>query len=222
MKELTQKQITNYFNRIGYSGPIFPSETLLRDLIWKHAATIPFEGLAIHLGDKVQVDNIGKIFEKIINHHRGGWCYEMNGLFFYVLKSLKFDVKLHLASVHEDKWLPPSHSFLIVRLDGKKYLADVGFGNIGLVEPVELRSSDQIRTMRNGINYKLTESVSGEYLYSAGFNERISPQYRFLLTEDSLSLDDLVVHNEAVSTIDESPFVKNMVAKIQPHMDLGN
>lgn len=214
MTLLTQEQLINYFKRINYDGPHSLSEAVLRELIWKHVTTIPFESLSIHIGEDVHVHNIDIIFEKIVTKSRGGWCYEMNGLFYYVLKSLGFNVILQLASVFEDDWLPPSHALLIVRLEEKLFLVDVGFGNVGLVEPIELIPTASNKIMKNGIHYKLATTAQGEYVYNAGFNDRLSPQYRFSLSAESLSLDDLVPHNTFIATHDKSPFTRQVVTKI--------
>ncbi|MCX7123064.1 MAG: arylamine N-acetyltransferase [Gammaproteobacteria bacterium] len=211
-------QVATYLDRIGGVQITPPSEILLRELVWKHATTIPFDALAIHCGDPVDVSHIDAIFKKLVLQKRGGWCYEMNGLFYYILQALGFEVAVHLASVFEKEWLPPTHAMLTVNLDGKTFLTDVGFGNWGLTEPIDLNSSDEIRVMKNGLHYQLTHSDSGEYLYSAGFNDRISPQYRFRLSEKPLSLKDFIPLNIFFSTQKESPFVEKAVIKLAtPH-----
>jgi arylamine N-acetyltransferase len=69
--------------------------------------------------------------------------------------------------------------------------------------------------MKNGIHYQLVELEEEDtYLYSAGFNQKMSPQYRFTLAYQSLQLEDLILHNEFISTQKESPFTQNLVVKM--------
>ena len=70
---------------------------------------------------------------------RGGWCFEMNGLFAWALRELGFQVTLLGASVVRAGAPPkpqPDHLVLEVDLE-RPYLADVGFGD-GLLEPLPL------------------------------------------------------------------------------------
>lgn len=60
-----------------------------------------------YLGENIDITDATAIFEKLAENKRGGWYYEMNGLFWQVLETLGFDVQLQLASVYEaqqQKW----------------------------------------------------------------------------------------------------------------------
>ena len=90
---LSLQQLHQYGQRIDYPlTSMALSVSLLNDLIWQHVSHIPFEGLAPHLGEAMDITNLSAIFEKLIVKRRGGWCYEMNALFFHVLEALGFDV----------------------------------------------------------------------------------------------------------------------------------
>ncbi len=214
MTTLTPDQLSLYFKRIGGVANRTPSESLLRELVWKHALHIPFDALAIHFGEKPRVETIDAIFDKLVTRHRGGWCYEMNGLFFYVLKSLGFEVAFHLASVFEKTWRPPTHALLTTQIGDRIFLTDVGFGNLALSEPIELTPDSGIKVMPHGLHYQLTQTAPNEYLYSAGFDDDLRPQYRFSLSGKPLSLEDFVQHNEFFSSQKESPFTQDAVIKI--------
>lgn len=206
--------IDTYFERIGkISNPLTPSETLLNQLIFQHVTHIPFEALDIHFGRMPNVSDINVIHNKLVTQQRGGWCYEMNGLFFYVLKALGFEPTFHLASVYEGKWLDPSHAFITVPLNNKRYLVDVGFGNLGLSKAIEL--GNHVGTMPNGLHYQVEHTDDQQYIYSAGFNHALRPQYRFDLNQDKeLSLADFIPHNEFFATSPESPFTQAAIVKI--------
>jgi N-hydroxyarylamine O-acetyltransferase len=81
-----------YLRRIGYSGPLEPSEASLTALYRRHLASIRFENLDVFLKGGVSVD-LESIQDKIVNRGRGGYCYEQAQLFGAVLERLGFAVE---------------------------------------------------------------------------------------------------------------------------------
>jgi N-hydroxyarylamine O-acetyltransferase len=69
-----------YLGRIGYNGSLAPSIGVLRELHRAHLFSVPFENLDIHLGRPIVLDE-ARFFQKIVERRRGGFCYELNGLF---------------------------------------------------------------------------------------------------------------------------------------------
>lgn len=124
--------VAAYFDRIGYNGPREPTYEVLARLHRAHILSVPFENLDIHLGRKLVLDRAAN-FEKIVRRRRGGWCYEQNGLFGWVLEQLGFRVTLLGARVvGEREGRELGHLMLRVDLD-RPWLADVGFGESSLV-----------------------------------------------------------------------------------------
>ena len=80
-----------YLERIGFQGNLAPSLDLLKKLQRTHLMHVPFENLDIHRGQPIVLDT-DKIFEKVVHHRRGGFCYELNGLFFHLLATLGFQL----------------------------------------------------------------------------------------------------------------------------------
>ena len=93
-------KLENYLQRIHYTGPLAPTEATLRQLHRAHLLAIPYENLDIHLGRRLTLE-IEHVYTKIVDRGRGGWCYEMNGLFAWALRELGFDVTLLGSSVGE-------------------------------------------------------------------------------------------------------------------------
>src|SRR3989442_3137643 len=85
-----------YLKRMGYAGPLKPNSNLLRDLHRAHLFAVPFENLDISLGRKIICDE-DAFLRKIVERHRGGFCYEMNGGFAALLCALRFPVTLPSA-----------------------------------------------------------------------------------------------------------------------------
>ena len=126
-----------YLARIGYDGPLEPSPETLAGLQRAHLLSVPFENLDIHLGRRLVLDRSAN-FDKIVRRRRGGWCYELNGLFSWLLEELGFRVTLlgsrveGAAGAGQDL----AHLLLLVDLD-RPYIADVGFGESSL-DPIAL------------------------------------------------------------------------------------
>jgi N-hydroxyarylamine O-acetyltransferase len=134
--------IQAYYDRIGFTGDAGPDVATLRALHRGHLQAIPYDSLDIQLGRPVSLDPQAA-FEKIVTRRRGGWCYEMNGLFGAVLQQIGFKVtRMAGAAMRElrgDFW-NASHLVLLVEIPGETgapWIADVGFGD-GALEPFPL------------------------------------------------------------------------------------
>ncbi|MCK7529214.1 MAG: arylamine N-acetyltransferase [Ignavibacteriales bacterium] len=141
-------------NRIGIEKINDPSLKFLTELQNRHLLSIPFEDLDIPDGNRIELD-LNKIYNKIIPSKRGGFCYELNGLFHWLLTSLGFNVDMLSASVfnsQKNDFGPEyDHMTLLVHLD-KDYLVDVGFGD-SFRRPIEMPDGE-------------TEDISGHYRIS--------------------------------------------------------
>ncbi len=126
-----------YLARIGYQGPLDPSPETLAGLQRAHMLTVPFENLDIHLGRRLVLDRAAN-YDKIVRRRRGGWCYELNGMFSWLLEELGFRVTLLASRVEGATGAGRefAHLLLLVHLD-RPYIADVGFGESSL-DPIPL------------------------------------------------------------------------------------
>jgi N-hydroxyarylamine O-acetyltransferase len=130
--------LSAYLARIHYDGSLEPTLENLKALHRHHLLYIPYENLDIHLGHKLTLDE-GDIFDKLVNRKRGGWCFEMNGLFAWVLRQLGYQVTMLASTVNRSRQgdrAEGNHLILRVDLD-KPYLVDVGFGT-SFLEPLPL------------------------------------------------------------------------------------
>jgi len=121
----------DYLARIGlFPDHLEPIEEVLRILQRRHLLSVPFENLDIHWKRPIVLD-LDRFFEKIVVNRRGGFCYELNGLFNELLRSLGFDTRLVSARVFNGQEFGPEfdHAAIIVTIDDDEYLADVGFGD---------------------------------------------------------------------------------------------
>jgi len=119
-----------YLARINYQGDVKPDITTLRALQQTHMRSVPFENLSIHYKQPI-VLNEELLFKKIVENGRGGFCYELNGLFAGLLQQIGFKAtKLSAGVAKSDGTFGPEfdHLTLLVHLD-EDYLVDVGFGD---------------------------------------------------------------------------------------------
>ena len=125
---MDESQADAYLARIGVARPRLPDLAALRVLQRAHLRTVPFENLAVHLGEPV-VLNEDALLDKVVGRRRGGFCYELNGAFAALLTALGYRVALLAARVFDGPVTGPplDHLALRVDLDGP-WLVDVGFG----------------------------------------------------------------------------------------------
>ena len=129
------KDLNAYLDRINYHGSTVPSAENLRALQLAHLQTVPFENLSIHAAEPIVLADEA-LFTKIVENRRGGFCYECNGLFAALLRTLGFDVTMLSAEVANAQGgysQPFDHMTLVVR-ESQRWLVDVGFGD-SFLEP---------------------------------------------------------------------------------------
>lgn len=125
---MDEETVWRYLRRIGAPAPGEPTAEALRELHLRHLRAVPFENLGIHLGEPVVLE-VDALADKIIERGRGGFCYELNGLFAELLSALGFPVTLLSARVHGTDGVSPPFDHLVLRVDlDERYLVDVGFG----------------------------------------------------------------------------------------------
>ncbi|WP_306325734.1 arylamine N-acetyltransferase family protein [Streptomyces venezuelae] len=127
----TPADVEAYLRRIGAARPDREDSDALRELQLRHLRTVPFENLSIHLGEAVVLDEKA-LLDKVVGARRGGFCYEVNTTFAVLLRGLGYQVSLLQARVFGEggkPGIPYDHMALLVEtVDGRRRLADVGFG----------------------------------------------------------------------------------------------
>ncbi|MBS1794603.1 MAG: arylamine N-acetyltransferase [Acidobacteria bacterium] len=120
-----------YLGRLGLENAALPPTLESLELLQRrHLLTVPFENLDIHRKREIVLDP-ARFYEKIVGEKRGGFCYELNGLFFELLAALGFSGRLISARVFGGRGFGPEydHLAILVGIGGAEYLADVGFGD---------------------------------------------------------------------------------------------
>jgi N-hydroxyarylamine O-acetyltransferase len=130
---MDQQTAASYLERMGVTSPLRSDAETLRLLHRAHQAAVPFENLSIHLGEPISLAE-ADLVDKIVRRRRGGFCYELNGMFALLLATAGCQVTRLAARVYGAGGLGPpfDHLALVVRpADGSgPWLADVGFGGL--------------------------------------------------------------------------------------------
>ena len=168
-----------YLERISYRGSLTPTAETLKQLQVAHLLTVPFENLSIHAGEPIVLDD-ESLFGKIVGRRRGGFCYELNGLFAALLRALGFDVAMLSAAATsaEEEFGPDfDHMVLMVTLE-ERWLVDVGFGD-SFLEPLLLDyREEQVQGERG---YRIDAEGDHLILRQRDRNSAWDAQFRFTL-----------------------------------------
>ncbi len=174
----------SYLARIDYHGPIQPTRDTLAALQRANMLSVPFENLDIvPLHRPIRLDEQA-LWDKIVVHRRGGFCYELNGIFAWLLRQIGFRVTCLNARVVSSKTgkLGPDFDHLAMLVqppmgDGK-WLADVGFGDC-FVEPLDFRSGEQPQSLRA---YRLDQEAAGYFVWQRDHSGEWRRLYFFDMT----------------------------------------
>jgi len=122
--------IAPYLARIGYTGPVLPMVEALHALQSLHNESVPYENLDIMRGVPLSLE-IPAIYDKVVTRGRGGYCFELNGLFAWLLRRVGYGVTEHFARYLRDEPTLPMrrHRVLLVEAEGQTFLCDVGIGS---------------------------------------------------------------------------------------------
>jgi N-hydroxyarylamine O-acetyltransferase len=201
-------ELDEYLERIGYAGPRSASLDTFEAIHLAHAQTIPFENLNPLLGWPVRLD-ARALQQKLVRERRGGYCFEHNMLFSHALQALGFHVTGLAARVLWNQpagaVTPRGHMLLLVDLDDRAYIADVGFGAQTLTRPLRLQQGIVQATPHEP--FRLVRSGS-DFVMQTFIREEWRTLYRFDLQEQFLP--DYEVSNWYLSTHPDSHFVRGL------------
>lgn len=189
----------------GIAGPFLPDLNALTTLHGAWPQTLPFENIEVLLNRPVSI-NVTDIAEKLLKKRRGGYCFEHNLLFKQVLEETGFSVTPHLARVvwglDAPQASPQTHMLLIVTLEGRRYIADVGFGGVSLTAPLRLEEGVQRE-------FLLERTDADQWLLSLGGPE--SKRLMYVFSERPCEQADILVASHFVATWEGSLFRHNLM-----------
>jgi N-hydroxyarylamine O-acetyltransferase len=163
--------VSAYLDRIHYTQHLKPDVETLHGLHLAHMHSVPFENLDIGLKRPIKIDEVS-IWQKIVSRRRGGFCYELNGLFAWLLRHAGFHVTCLNARVFNgagELGIDFDHLALLVKIAGQytPWLADVGFGD-SFNEPLSFQGEgEQVQGLRA---YRLEKTPEGYITWQRNYD----------------------------------------------------
>jgi N-hydroxyarylamine O-acetyltransferase len=200
--------LQEYFDRINFSGNAKADIATITDLMRCQLFSVPFENLDVQAGKIVSLVP-EEIVDKIIGRNRGGYCFEVNGLFAMALEALRIPYQFVAArpmmySVRK----PRTHMAIVVKADGEEWLCDLGFGSYGIRAPMRLNFlGAEIKQDFN--TFMLSKADGREYLLQALVEGKWAAQYAFDLSPQEWI--DFAPANYLSSTHPDAIFVQKLV-----------
>jgi N-hydroxyarylamine O-acetyltransferase len=204
--------LEKYLSHIGYSGKVQADLDTLTALMRLQLRKVPFENLDVQAGQVVSLAP-QDIVRKILVEQRGGYCYEVNGLFSMALQEIGIP-HFYVAArpMFYAQRRPKTHMAIVAKLNNELWLCDLGFGSYGLRQPLNLNSID-FEVKQDQDVYKLSVQLDGEYLLSALVHGQWMPQYAFdLHSQEWLDFEPV---NYLNSTHPDTIFVRQLLVILQ-------
>ena len=203
-----------YLARLGVNPAEVRSPTVetVERLQSAHVTTVPFETLSItgdpygdRSGEGVTLE-LEALYEKLVERERGGFCFELNGLFGWLLAELGVDVDRIAACVLDDDGdprPPANHHALVVRFD-RPYVVDVGLGLPKLREPLPV--GGRVGPDSAGVEWRTVESDRPDAEYVVQTRSEATWEDRYIFSTDPRSLSYFAATCDHLATAPESTF----------------
>lgn len=154
-REMEEEALVHRFLKLLGVKAARPSMHFLTGLINAHLSVVPFENISkLYYRDRFSQKGIPSLLQYldgISGYHFGGTCYANNYYFFRLLEYLGFSVKLCAADIRR----PGTHMVVLVTIDKRDYLVDVGYAApFNLPVPMNLEADYSIRYGRDEYVFK--------------------------------------------------------------------
>ncbi len=201
-----------YLARVGLAGTLAANASGLETLQRAQLTRIPFENFDILLGREISLEP-AQLFDKLVRHARGGYCFELNGLLAQALEALSYRPRACLARVIFGRGSPGSrtHQVIVVHANGRDWLVDAGFGGPGLRAPLLLETDRE--ALQDGDRFRLHLDEQFGYILQKSIDGVWADLYAFDLLP--ALPHDFYMANFFMSHWPQSYFRLNRVASLQ-------
>jgi N-hydroxyarylamine O-acetyltransferase len=205
-------ELDAYLDRVSFEGVPRANFDTVAGIMRCQLFSVPFENLDVQAGKGVSLEPEA-IVDKLVTRRRGGYCYEINGLFAMALAALGIPYRFVAARpMIYPVARPRTHMALVVRLEGADWLVDLGFGANGIRAPLRLDDIG-IEVRQDFDSYALDRPNDRDYLLRARVNGEWLNQYQFDLSHQEWI--DFMPANYLNSTHPESLFVQKLLVMLQ-------
>ncbi|MBR7104519.1 MAG: arylamine N-acetyltransferase [Lentisphaeria bacterium] len=204
---MTSQQLEAYLQLIGLPGLEGATPENLALLQRGQLEHIPYATLSLRTEKEFPSLETEALFERIVERRRGGYCFELNGLFAEVLRTLGYQVTEYFGRWHFGETDPvPMRRHRVLRVDcgGRAFIADAGIGGQGPVVPLELVCGQEQK--RGERAYLLVRDPQLGIVVKTQTPEGFVPFYSF--TEDPHFPQDFLYPHYYYSTVPESRFLQ--------------
>lgn len=200
--------LQEYFDRIGYRGDAKADIATVTGMMRCQLFSVPFENLDVQAGKIISLEP-KEIVDKIIRRKRGGYCFEVNGLFAMALQALGIPYRFVAARpmIYPVR-KPRTHMAIIAKANGEEWLCDLGFGSYGIRAPMRLNLLDA-EIEQDFDTFKLSKTNEREYLLQALVEGKWADQFAFDLSPQEWI--DFAPANYFSSTHPDAIFVQKLL-----------
>lgn len=210
--EASNFDLQQYLNRINFSGEIKLDLAGIKKLMQSQLFSVPFENLDVQAGKTISL--IGDdIVNQIVTKNRGGYCYQINGIFSLLLQEIGlphyYIAVRPLVNPGEN---PKTHLAIIATIEGEEYLIDLGFGGNSIREPLKLSQAGS-EIQQDFETFTLVKTEEDDYLLQIKIGNEWSNLYSFDLNPQRWI--DFKPANHYNYSHPDSFFTQNLIVVLQ-------
>ncbi len=216
--EVDRFDLEGYLGRIGMDRPRRPDRETLDRLMYAQQSHIPYENSSVYYDtEPVRLDP-DSLYRKMVIRRRGGYCFELNGLFTEALRQLGFTAYSCFCRVQKGaaQIQPIRHRGTIVELEQGAVFCDVGYGSVLCPRSLDLKTG-YLQKVREG-TYRFEPAGQGWWNLhyrpgpvrdEAGNVSRPEEQVELMVCLSSAEPEDFEVYNQITSTASDSVFKRH-------------
>ncbi|MDR6761304.1 N-hydroxyarylamine O-acetyltransferase [Flavobacterium sp. 2755] len=204
--------LQQYLNRINFSEEIKLDLAGITKLMQSQIFSVPFENLDVQAGKTISL--IGDdIVNQIVAKNRGGYCYQVNGIFSLLLQEIGLP-HYYIAVRPLVNPIPnaKTHLAIIAEIENEEYLIDLGFGGNSIREPLKL-SEIGTEIQQDFDTFTLVKTEDDDYLLQIKIGKEWTNLYSFDLTPQRWI--DFKPANHYNYSHPDSFFTQNLIVVLQ-------
>ncbi|MFC7216064.1 arylamine N-acetyltransferase [Saliphagus sp. GCM10025334] len=216
-------ELEQYYQRIGFNPDRALDANLetIAGLQQAHVTSVPFDNLSIvgspfndWVGEGLSM-RLSDIYDKLVDHRRGGLCYDHNGLFGWALSELGMDVTRIAGRVYDrdtgELYSRESHLSLLVALE-QPFVVDVGFGDV-IRQPLPIDGTP-ISTVDGSWRVIESERADADFVVQSQAHAEPSWTSRYLFRTTPQSMTDFELDGVYHETHPDAPFNDDPVVSV--------
>lgn len=213
--ELFKRELSadRYLERIGYEGSLKLDEATLFAVHEAHSYSVPYENLEIMDRKPLSLD-IESLYDKIVVRRRGGYCFEVNGLFSWLLGRLGFGpIEYFGRWIWGEPLKVPlkRHRISKVVLGGIPYICDIGVGVPTYVRPLVFEVG--LVQEQCGLKFRIMQDETLGYVVQRAMKGKDWENF-FSFTEESAQPIDFYYAHYWCTTHPDSIFLNNTMVHL--------